>query len=217
MNGITCMAEGDVGELETANRLQQTDAELVALTLSGDSSAFDELTERYARIISSYVLSRVRDPELARELVQETLLDAYAGIQKLRDHRRFSSWIIQIAHYKVSDHFHAQQREHRFMLPEVRLGAPGELADWPDSPTERISVRLEREEVIQLVHKEIQKMRPKVQAVLLLYLFDELTAVSIAQRLSLKESTVRMRLLRGLEVLRKQLERSSLILTRSDS
>ena len=77
------------------------DAELVRRAMEGERSAFNELFRRYEEPLLSYLYSKVKDRELALDLLQETFLDAFVGIRNLREPERFPSWLFTIAKRKA--------------------------------------------------------------------------------------------------------------------
>ncbi|GHP00123.1 hypothetical protein KSF_101700 [Reticulibacter mediterranei] len=73
-----------------------SDVFLVEQSLLGHKEAFSLLIERY-QVMSLYIIKRyVADEEVARELVQEALLQAYLSLQQLRDGSRFKNWFYGI-------------------------------------------------------------------------------------------------------------------------
>src|SRR5215472_18373679 len=73
------------------------DSELVALARSGDKDAFGQLIERYQQMVKRIALGMIADEEIARELAQEAILQAYLSLDHLRDNTRFKSWLYGIA------------------------------------------------------------------------------------------------------------------------
>ncbi len=74
----------------------KADSELVALARSGDKDAFSQLIERYQQMVRRIALGMVAHEEIARELAQEALLQAYLSLDHLRDSSRFKSWLYGI-------------------------------------------------------------------------------------------------------------------------
>src|SRR5689334_24830818 len=75
----------------------ETDEELVTAFRAGNSSAFDELVQRWERKIQGAVYRIMGPGEDARDLTQETFLRAYRGLPTFKSEARFSSWLYQIA------------------------------------------------------------------------------------------------------------------------
>lgn len=58
-----------------------------------------------------YAISRLAgDRELARDLVQETLLAAYKGLQRFDGRSSARTWLVSILRHKIADHFRHQIR-----------------------------------------------------------------------------------------------------------
>src|SRR5690242_14623207 len=70
---------------------------LVDAARTGDKTAFGVLMDHYRDMVQRIMLSRVDDREIAYDLTQETLLQAYLSLDHLRDGRYFKSWLYGIA------------------------------------------------------------------------------------------------------------------------
>src|SRR5579885_598332 len=70
---------------------QRTDSELVALARGGDKAAFGQLIERHQQMVRHIVMGIIASAEIARELAQEAMLQAYLSLDHLRDDTRFKS------------------------------------------------------------------------------------------------------------------------------
>ena len=73
-----------------------SDAFLVISARNGDRGAFRLLVERYEPLALRVARRAVLDEEVARELVQEALLQAYLSLDRLREEKRFRSWLYGI-------------------------------------------------------------------------------------------------------------------------
>jgi RNA polymerase sigma factor (sigma-70 family) len=79
------------------------DAISVEQTLAGDHQAFNSLiTDHYADIYGM-ILSWVKEPEDAKDLTQDVFISAYLDLPSLKDHKRFYSWLRQIAKHKCQN------------------------------------------------------------------------------------------------------------------
>jgi len=67
-----------------------TDMELVIATLSGDKSAFGELVLRYQKDVYRLVYRIIKNPSDTSDIVQETFINAYQNLGKLKDKGKFS-------------------------------------------------------------------------------------------------------------------------------
>ncbi len=95
-----------------------SDGDLVELARGGDAAAFRLLVERYGASARSRALRLCGDPHDADDIVQESLLQAYLALDRLRDPDRFAAWLSGI----VLNVHRANKRRAPVML----------LAEWPE-------------------------------------------------------------------------------------
>src|SRR5207244_10401214 len=76
---------------------QYPDADLVALCVSGDAGAFQELTGRYYRPVCGFLFKKVQQADLVEDLAQETFLEAFKALRGGRPPEQFASWLFGIA------------------------------------------------------------------------------------------------------------------------
>lgn len=70
-----------------------TDAALVEQTLNGDKEAFGALVERYRHQVYALAYHHVRDFESAKDLAQESFVQAYLKLSQLREPVKFVAWL----------------------------------------------------------------------------------------------------------------------------
>jgi len=73
-----------------------SDAQLVGRALAGDRSAFGLLVERHRGLLRGVVLRLVRDPGLADDAVQDAIVTALVGLDRLRAPASFGPWLAGI-------------------------------------------------------------------------------------------------------------------------
>ena len=73
------------------------DAGLVQRAVAGDDKAFEMLVVKYQRRIERLIGRMVRDPELVREVAQETFIKAYRALHQFRGDSAFYTWLYRIA------------------------------------------------------------------------------------------------------------------------
>ncbi|MCA9231295.1 MAG: sigma-70 family RNA polymerase sigma factor [Planctomycetales bacterium] len=61
--------------------------------------------DRYGDMLLSYALSRIRQREIAEDLVQETFLVAWKTRKDFAGRSLFSTWLVSILRHKIADHF----------------------------------------------------------------------------------------------------------------
>jgi RNA polymerase sigma-70 factor (ECF subfamily) len=74
-----------------------SDGELVRRARDGDESAFSALVREHGESVYRTALSMVSDPDLAKDVAQETFLKAYRALPGFRGDAAFRTWILTIA------------------------------------------------------------------------------------------------------------------------
>ena len=171
-------------------------AVLVRRARSGDETAFAELLRIHrAAITSTLVACGVRQPETAQDLAQDVALKAWAGLSNLNDPRTFKAWVRRIAANAARDHLRrmAVRKE-----DELDAALHVESDDDPHMQAERIAE-------IRLMMTILDREDPEVVD-LLMAKADGESIESMADRLSLSEGALKMRLMRARKRLRQRLE-----------
>ncbi|MCA1553543.1 MAG: sigma-70 family RNA polymerase sigma factor, partial [Chloroflexi bacterium] len=150
-----------------------SDAELVARARAGDKRAFGELVERHQPMVLHVALRMFAHEEVARELAQEALLEAYLSLKRLRDATRFPQWLYGITLNVCRSHRRSQHTS-VFSLDAMLGGVrPDErmLVDPAPSP----HAMLEARELHERVLRAIEALPPSEREATLLFYYDQLT------------------------------------------
>ena len=146
-----------------------TDAILVQQTLSGDTYAFNQLVKKYQEEVFAISLSVVKNPEDAKDIVQETFLQTYLNLQQLRNPDSFATWLKKIAWNQSKKWY----RQHG-----TGESVPLESADQEQSEETPVDEKLVQEELFQAVLEAIDALPVKEQQVIMAYLdgksYDEI-------------------------------------------
>jgi len=187
------------------------DAELVALARSGDKSAFGQLIERYQQMVKRIALGMIANEDIARELAQEAILQAYLSLDHLRDNTRFKSWLYGIT-LNICKSYIREQKIDPYSLEALMGGMRCDLIDLSTCSINRHStVTLDPEEVAEqrelhrLVLNAVQTLSPKERAATLLFYYEQLSLQEIAAILEISVVAVKGRLHRARKQLREQL------------
>lgn len=89
------------------------DDKLVAAYAAGDNRAFDILLKRHQSRVFSYILSVVKNRDVADDIFQETFVKAISTIKQGRyaESGKFSAWISRIAHNLIIDYYRQEKSE----------------------------------------------------------------------------------------------------------
>jgi len=181
----------------------KADSELVALARSGDKDAFGQLIERYQQMVRRIALGMVSHEEIARELAQEALLQAYLSLDHLRDISRFKSWLYGIV-LNVCRSYIRDQKINPYSLEAMMGGMYRDVLYYP-SPVIDPEEIAEQRELHYTVLQAVQELSPKDRAAALLFYYEQLSMREIAAILGVSITAVKGRLHRAREQLRERL------------
>lgn len=166
------------------NQSVPDDLNLVDRMLAGDESAFESFFEGYFPALFRFTLSRVKDQDLARELVQSTLCKAIQAIHRFRREAPLSSWVFTICRNEISAHFRRLKRQPPPVeiveeVAEIQeaLNSFGATIDDPDRA-------LQRKELARQVHGVLDRLPPRHGLALEWKYLEGLSVKEIALRLN---------------------------------
>lgn len=140
-----------------ARRTPRTDHELVAACLSGDEQAWNDLIERYKRLIFSIPLKQGLGRDEAADIFQAVCLDLVAELPRLRDPQALPAWLIQTTRHKVSKW---RRRNDRFVADQGATAnqAAAPAADMPDAFIRELQQTQALREAIDALPDRCQRM-----------------------------------------------------------
>ena len=95
------------------NKTKLTDDKLVSAYIKGDNQAFDILLKRHQTRVFNYILSVVKNRDVADDIFQETFVKAIMTLKQGRyaETGKFSAWITRIAHNLIIDYYRQEKSE----------------------------------------------------------------------------------------------------------
>jgi RNA polymerase sigma factor (sigma-70 family) len=177
------------------------DARLI-LASRQDPAAFRSLYDRWAERLLAYFYSRVRDPEVAADLLAETFAVAYERRHRFKDTGRpGAAWLFGIARKELAHFFRRRAVDRRAM---TRLGiVVPPLDDESIARIEQTADLAQREPALTAA---LEQMTAIERQAVELRVVDELEYREIAERLGCSEGSARTRVHRGLARLASLLE-----------
>ena len=154
--------------------------------------------ERHRERIYRFALGMLRDPALAEDAVQETLLRAYRGSDSLRDPGAVTTWLYRTATRVCLDFIRNQSRAAE-SVPTT------DLDDLEDPELPSLQQVVERAAMSSCVRIYIEGLSDAYRSVILMHDLEGLTSAEISSALGLSLATVKMRLHRARLRLRTQL------------
>lgn len=177
---------------------EPTDEELMLAFGAGDAGAFETLYSRHRLRLFRHLQHQVRDAGLAEELFQDVWQRVVAARERYRPEAKFGTWLYQVAHNRVTDHWRA--KSHRPDASEDAREMAERLPD-PDTPERQLSAFEERRR-LQLA---LEELPPDQREVVLLRLEQELSLEEIGEITGVGRETVKSRLRYAMDKLRARL------------
>ena len=171
----------------------QTDEQLMQRAAHGSDRAFEELYNRHARRLQGFFTRRLGDDaDLAADFMHDTFLRLYAAREKYHEGSNFRAWLYTIAYNLCKNHLRNQ------------LAVVHEEMEVADANAIEIDID---ETILQNALRNVLKDLSEPYAMLFsLHYEEELTIPQIAQITDLPEGTVKSRLHKTMNIIKKELK-----------
>ena len=202
-----------MSELAGAIGVRTEEASVVAELKAGSEEAFSWLIAHYNQPVYSLVYRILDDPSDAADTTQEVFIKVFRGIKGFHADSSLKTWI-----YRIAVHEAANRRRwwfrHKFRetsieanpecVSEPAAGSMKEtLVDDSKSPLQNVY----EDELRERVETELKALTEPYRTTVILRDIEELSYEQIAEVMQTTLGTVKSRLVRGREALRKRLER----------
>ncbi|WP_219834299.1 RNA polymerase sigma factor SigW [Paenibacillus sp. R14(2021)] len=181
------------------------EAKLARLALKGDQRAFAELVELYQDKLYHMTYRMLYNRQEAEDVVQEVFLRVYKNLERYDATMKFSTWIYRIATNLCIDRL--RKRKPVYSLDAESSdheGLDGYAMIPSDDRTPESELLLS--DTQRIIHQAIETLPAKYKSVMVLRYLEELSLQEIGDVLDMPVTTVKTRVHRGREFLRKKLE-----------
>lgn len=168
---------------------------LAARAQAGCRESFGLLVERHQKGLYNFLLQRVRSPEEAEDLTQESFVRAWKRLATYRDQWRFSTWLYAVARSAAAD----RARERR-----ERTQAETNEPSFDPDPAAELGAREEGENLWRLAREVLGEEQ---RSALWLFYAEERSAAEIGRVLGKSAIAVRVMLFRARGILAQHLAR----------
>ena len=176
---------------------------LIRQIQAGDQEAFARLVQTYQKPVYNLCLRMVSNPTDAEDLAQEAFLKAWRGLSFYKFESSFSTWLYRLTSNVCIDFLRQQKRKNTVSLTVMEEEENRELEIYDPAPVpEEKAIDSENR---RAVADAMAKLEEEYRLVLSLRVVEELSYEQIADVLDLKVGTVKSRLARARDKLRKLL------------
>ena len=188
-----------------------SDSTLITQFISGNSQSFSILVDRYQKRVYGFIFSKVKDADLADDVFQDTFVKVIKNLRlgKYKDHGRFLSWVMRIAHNIIIDHFRKINRLPKYDSKHDDLDILDRLIEKSNS-IEDLIIETQIHADLSILIDELPKTQREV---LRMRLFQEMSFKDIGEQTGVSINTALGRMRYALLNLRKLIEERNLIFT----
>ena len=180
--------------------MRNDDVALIQRILTGDENAFESLIRKYQKQVHAYAFRKVSDFQTAEDITQETFLRVYQNLATLNDPAKFSSWLYAIVNH-LCIAWHRKSRLQTESLQEIYISEIETDAYSQYVAVEHAKTTAEARRA--LVSKLLTKLKESDQEVITLHYFEEMTSSEIGEFLGVSENTIKSRLHRARQELKR--------------
>jgi RNA polymerase sigma-70 factor (ECF subfamily) len=153
------------------------------------------IMDEYGTVLKRLIYTYVKDWNIASDLTQETFITVYEKLESFQYRSSFKTWIFTIAINKSKDYLKSWHYRNMVMNEKVFFLKKNKEKD-PETKF------LERDQQDELL-KVIESLSVKYREVFLLHYYQDLSLAEVSETLDVPISTVKTRLYRGQEKVKK--------------
>lgn len=178
--------------------------ERINQVLKGNQNAFGDIVDLFKDKVFQLCYRMLGNRHEAEDLAQEAFVKAYINIRSFNIQMKFSTWLYRIATNLCIDRLRKKKPD--YYLDAEIAGTEGltmhaQIASENELPEEK----LEHIELQESIQEEIMRLPEKYRSVIILKYIEELSLKEMSEILDLPIGTIKTRIHRGREALRKQL------------
>lgn len=173
----------------SARVLEKSDADLIAACRRGDEAAWDELVDRYQRLIITIPRRAGLREEQAADVLQEVFLTLFEKLDDIEQPEKIRSWIVTTAKYKT---WSVVRGEKSFYSSETEEEMEAEMANLPDAAPladERL-VELEQQHLIRAALKQLEAKCQTILSMIYLHDVEAASYAEVAREIGVGETSI---------------------------
>ncbi len=192
------------------NGISEEDARILRGLRSGVEGAYEELIERYEHPVYSMVYRLLGNQSDACDVVQEVFLKVFRGVGSFREQSSLRTWVYRIAVNEAHNHrrWFARHCRREVPLEKENLEHDGVVEYAHDPGPSPYDQALDTETRV-LVERALTRINPLFRTAVVLRDIQNMSYEEIADILQISLGTVKSRIVRGREALRRELSQQT--------
>jgi len=193
-------------DFDSGSELPREDDCLVEALKNGADTAYECLINRYQQPVYSLLYRLMDDPADAADVVQEVFFKVFRNIEHFRGNSSLKTWIYRIAYNEAWNHrrWFMRHKRQEIGLERENEDSPGFQEVLHDGGRSAFDIVYDHE-THALIEEALGGINPAFRAAVILRDIEDLSYEEIAEVLGVSLGTVKSRILRGREALRKAL------------
>ena len=177
------------------NKDNLSEPELIARIKGGDERAFVQLINKYSEKLYRKALSMVSNPDDAQDILQEAFLSAFRAFEKFRAESGIYTWLYRIVINKAKDHLGKRKVKRENLINHQEIQFEDDRINYQKD--------VELDDDSQFLFEKINSMDSIYRDILIKRYFDELSYQGIGEICGINIGTVKSRLFKAKEILKK--------------
>lgn len=179
-----------------------TDEELIERSISGNSTAFEQLIVRYDQTVLTIAARYTHSSEDAKDIYQETFIRVFKSLSKFQRKSEFSTWL-----YRIATNVCLTHKEKKLRHSEVPIDGDGEEGLHSDRAVSdhRTDDRLHGNEITRRIDAALMELSPQQRLVFTLRHYQDYKLKDIAVMMNCAEGTVKKYLFDATQKMRTRL------------
>lgn len=192
------------------NGISEEDARILRGLRAGVESAYEELMDRFEHPVYSMVYRLLGNQSDACDVVQEVFLKVFRGVNSFREQSSLRTWVYRIAVNEAHNHRRWFARHCRREVPlEKERPEQDQIVEYAQDPGPSPYDQALDSETRVLIEKALTRINPLFRTAVVLRDIQNMSYEEIAEILQLSLGTVKSRIVRGREALRRELSQQT--------
>ncbi|MCT4622490.1 MAG: sigma-70 family RNA polymerase sigma factor [Schleiferiaceae bacterium] len=189
---------------------QKSDSQLITGYINGNEADLSRLISRHESRIYTYIISKVRDTDLANDIFQDTFFKVITTLKtsKYNEEGKFLPWAMRIAHNLVIDHFRRLKR-----IPTISPKDDFDVFDIISDGSVNVERSMIKTQIEQDLRNLIENLPEDQKEVLKMRHYAQMSFKEIAENTNVSINTALGRMRYALINLRKLMEKHNVSLT----
>jgi RNA polymerase sigma-70 factor (ECF subfamily) len=165
-----------------------TDLKLIEECRGGNLSNFRKLVELTSPYAFSLAFRMLSDEDLARDVVQETMVTVWQKLKDIKSAEVYKTWIYKVVINKCYDQLRNKKRNREHVADEKTWQILSErISQNPSTP-------LENDEMAKIIGMMTDKLSPKQKTIFILSEIEEMTGDEISEATGISKTVIKANL-----------------------